>query len=152
MRPAEFRVEVIRPVLLNIGMHSDAAELLLLATAIAESGLSALVQAGGGPALGVYQMEPMTHDDLWVRVLQPRRTLSMAVNAWQLPAIPLLEQLKGNLYYATAMARIKYYSIPERLPQPNLEDIARYWKLYYNTPKGKGTEEYFISKVRKALK
>jgi hypothetical protein len=152
MKPSEFRVEVIRPVLTRLGLHTDAAELLLLATAIAESGLSALVQAGNGPALGVYQMEPTTHDDLWVRVLQPRRALAMGVTEWTVAGLPLLDQMKGNLYYATAMARIKYFSIPERLPTADIADIARYWKRYYNTHLGKGTEAGFIAKVQKGLK
>ncbi len=59
-----FREQIIRPVLVRLDMHSEAAENLVLGTAIHESNLTHLVQLGGGPALGFYQMEPATEWDL----------------------------------------------------------------------------------------
>ena len=62
--PRQFAERVIRPALVKLRLQSPAAEALLLGTAVVESGLSALVQAGGGPALGLYQIEPATHADI----------------------------------------------------------------------------------------
>ena len=61
----QFRANIIRPVLLVIGGESRAAENLILGTALQESNLRYLRQLGDGPARGVYQMEPATHDDIW---------------------------------------------------------------------------------------
>ena len=41
------------------------------------------------------------------------------------------------------MARIHYLRVPEKLPD-NLIGYSRYWKKYYNTEQGKGTEEEFV--------
>ena len=51
-------------------------------------------------------------------------------------------ELAGNLYYATAMARIHYLRRPERLPSAmDVEGLAQYWKDHYNTYLGAGTPE-----------
>ena len=63
----------------------------------------------------------------------------------------LVDQLKGNLYYAVAMCRIHYYRVSEALPN-DLEGMARYWKKYYNTELGKGTVEEFIHNYEQAVK
>ncbi|KAF0118141.1 MAG: hypothetical protein FD149_866 [Rhodospirillaceae bacterium] len=74
---AHFVTTVIRPTLLHLGLHSPAAEALLLGTAIQESRLGTyLRQTGGGPALGVYQMEPATHEDIWTNFLAYRPDLA----------------------------------------------------------------------------
>lgn len=52
--PQTFRRFVIRPALTRLNLYSPAAEALLLGTAIVESGLSSLVQTGGGGALAAY--------------------------------------------------------------------------------------------------
>ena len=40
------------------------------------------------------------------------------------------------------MARLKYWRVSQPLPE-TLDGMARYWKTYYNTPKGAGTEDKF---------
>ena len=56
----DLRVEVIRPALRALDLWSPAAEDLVLGTAAQESGLAYLRQIGGGPALGLWQIEPAT--------------------------------------------------------------------------------------------
>jgi len=41
------------------------------------------------------------------------------------------------------MCRVKYFQVKEALPT-DLAGWAGYWKTYYNTRLGKGTEEGFI--------
>lgn len=68
MTVSQFYELVLRPTLQHLAPlipYSVAAEALVLATAVAESRLDALRQMGGGPALGVHQMEPTTHNDIW---------------------------------------------------------------------------------------
>ena len=62
--PNQFTKHIIRPALEAIDLYSKAAEELLLGTAIQESRLVYLKQIGGGPALGLFQMEPATELDL----------------------------------------------------------------------------------------
>ena len=79
--PSEFLEQVIRPALQAIDLDSLAAEQLLLATALQESDLRNTVQMGGGPALGYFQMEPATHDDIWANFLRYRGALAGKVRA-----------------------------------------------------------------------
>jgi hypothetical protein len=142
----QFRAEVVRPTLVALGLHSDAAEDLLVGTALVESRLRYLRQIGGGPALGVFQMEPATHDDIQANYLAHRARLRDAVAAFRAPAPrPDSAQLATNLAYATAMCRVHYYRRPEALPaHGDVAGYAAYWKAHYNTALGAGTPEKFI--------
>lgn len=149
--PKQLRAEVIRPVLEHLGLGGDAAEELLLGTAIQESRCGTyLRQLGGGPALGVFQMEPATHDDIWDNYLRYQLQLAGKVGALLAPWPDRAPQLVGNLAYATAMARVHYRRVPAALPAAgDLLAQARYWKRWYNTPLGAGTPEEYIAAWRR---
>ena len=151
MDASQFRVEVVRPVLVHLGFYSAAAENLLVGTALHESGgLRWLRQLGGGPAFGIYQIEPSTHDDIWRNYLRfrPRLNDRVARLAANEPTRP--EQLITNLAYATAIARVHYLRVPAPLPDADdLGGLARYWKRHFNTPKGAGTVAGFIESYRR---
>ena len=66
---------VIAPALDKIDLWSRAAEELVLGTAIVESGLTYLIQHSDGPALGLWQIEPATHEDLYTNFLNYRPDL-----------------------------------------------------------------------------
>lgn len=142
IEPKQLLVEIIRPTLYALELPGQAAEALVLGTAMAESGCGTyLRQLGGGPALGIYQMEPATHDDLWKNWLRYRPELTDRVER-MLGAYPTEKSaaLIGNLYYATAMCRLHYRRQPQPLPAwDDAEGLAKYWKKYYNTHLGKGT-------------
>ena len=140
----QFRELVIRNTLAFIGQDSPAAEELLLGTAIQESRLTYLKQLGGGPALGVYQMEPATHDDIWDNYLIHRTELALSVK--KTTAYPgVAAEMIANLMYATAMCRMHYRRRPEPLPEAgDVEGMADYWKEHYNTHLGAGTVDEYI--------
>ncbi len=147
--PPQFTAHIIRPALEAIDLYSEAAEELLLGTAIQESRLTYLKQIGGGPALGLFQMEPATHDDLYVNFLAYKQELSAKVGQLIVTPIPAAEMI-WNLYYAAAMCRIHYYRVKEALPE--VGDISRqaaYWKAHYNTIKGAGTEQEYLENWHK---
>lgn len=146
----QFRTEIIEPTLKHLGMYSEAASNLLVGTAIQESGLSALRQMEDGPALGVYQIEPNTHADVWGNYLKYRSDLSAKITHLS-ASLPVLEQqLVTNLSYATAIARIVYYRRPESLPgDKDIDGLAQYWKSHFNTHKGAGIASEWASKYRK---
>jgi len=139
---------VIRPALEKLGMWSTAAEELVLGTAIVESSLIYLRQHGDGPALGLWQVEPATHDDLYANYLSYRQELSALLMELRAPALSLEENLASNLMYGAAVCRLCYYRQPEALPEAgDLEGQAAFWKQHYNTPPGAGT----VGKYMRAL-
>jgi len=139
----EFRVEIVRPILWSFDHqipYSKAAENLLVGTALHESGLVHLKQLADGPALGFYQIEPATHEDVMENFLRYRDNLCHIVTNYASVQQDYLSQLQTNLAYATIIARLIYYRVPEALPEADdIEALAKYWKQHYNTPAGKGT-------------
>jgi hypothetical protein len=129
----QFTEYVITPVLTDLDMWSPAAVILLLGTAAVESGLKYIHQIGG-PALGIYQMEPATHDDIYFNYLKYQPGLEHRIR--QYVPRPLAAEMIYNMAYATAMCRLHYMRVREPLPLITGEDMARYHKKYYNTVLG----------------
>jgi hypothetical protein len=138
--PQDLRRYVVVPVLYQLDLLSDAAVSLLLGTAMHESNLTYLHQLNG-PALGLWQMEPFTHDDCWKNFLFFRRDLAARVRSIVGVAQPTAEDMVTNNTYACAMARVRYRRVPGDLPPNSPLELATYWKQHYNTPLGKGTIE-----------
>lgn len=155
--PTQFRELIIRPTLKYLEpeiLYSEEAEDLLFMTAAHESLLGTYLKQVNGPALGVYQMEPATHTDIWVNFLEYRDEL-----AWALDDLltdrsdeDYSDSLVFDLRYATAMARVHYYRVPEALPKKSefktnvsyLKALSEYAKKYYNTELGKATaDDYY---------
>lgn len=155
MRADQLIQYVIRPTLNYLGMYSEAAENLLIGTAMHESlGLERLHQIKG-PAIGLFQMEPSTHYDLWEHYISYSEKLSGL--AKELAGFRYSgtrvdpDEMHGNLYYACAMARFQYYRHSEPLPDAeDIEGLGRYYKKYYNSTEGKGTPEHFVEAYHKA--
>lgn len=138
---------VIEPTLKSLDLYSKAAVNLLLGTAAVESNMGQYLVQIRGPARGIYQMEPATHDDIWDNFLNFRADLGMGIKDFTDTTIrPVLaDEMIGNLYYATAMARVHYLRVKEPLPHPdNIGGLASYWKKYYNTPEGRGRTSDFV--------
>ncbi len=143
--PLQFRLLVIRPALVRLGLWSLAAERLLLGTALAESWLGFLKQKPG-PALGFYQMEPATHFDIWKNYLVYRPGLALKAKGLA-AGLPRAEQMAWNLFYATAMARLQYRRDKHALPD-DLVGLGAYYKRVYNTYAGKGSAASFEGRLR----
>lgn len=149
----QFKEVIIQPTLLKLGMDSEAAQNLLMGTMAQESHFGKYVkQLGSGPALGVYQMEPNTHNDLVNNYIkykpEIKKTLSDAFGYKFLEA----EILTYDLRYATIFCRLHYRRRPEPLPNANdLYDLAEYWKRHYNTYLGAGTTEEFIHNYKRFI-
>ena len=138
----QFKNEIILPALTGMDAYSPAAENLLIGTALVESRLTYIRQLGGGPALGLFQMEPATHDDIWENYLRFRDELADSVRG---DSAPYAERLIYDLRYACAMARAHYMRVPKALPDAyNIEGLGAYWKDHYNTNLGKGTVQKFV--------
>ncbi len=147
-----FRLHVVRATLIYMRMWSEPAEELLLGTAAQESGLRYLRQFNAGPARGVYQIEPATHDDIAGRYLKRKPALRKRVAALRATEPSAIDQLATNLAYATAIARLRYWMDPEPLPEANdIDGLAAYWKRVYNTPRGRGRASEFTANYHRLV-
>lgn len=128
-----------------IGLHSPQAEELMIGTCAHESKGGTYLKQVGGPAIGIWQMEQPTHDDIWRRYLpsQPIKSSLMA-NHCQIRTQPSADIMMYHLTYACAMARLAYARHEEPIPK-TIEEQALYWKHFYNTSKGGGTVEEYIN-------
>lgn len=143
----QFRQYIIKPALMgfNPALYSADIEELLIATMAHESKGGQFLHQEHGPALGPFQMEPATHDDLWKHSkwmnyyghIKPTNIIDGPQ-----PASTMI----WNLYYATIMARIFYFCTPDVIP--NAGDIEGIWKLYkqkWNTTLGAATRNEFLA-------
>lgn len=162
------RTYVIQPTLQAMSCYSRSAEELLVLTMAQESrGGYYLHQLGGGPAMGIYQMEPASYQDLedwlkdnrpdlWKKIQElviPMPTGSEGSAVAKIyrkfylmlfdPCVP--ELMITDLKFATAMARAFYLRVPEPLPAADdVEGLAKYWKDHWNTYLGAGTVDEAI--------
>ena len=140
------RKDVIEPVVEVLGGGHAAVELLYY-TGLAESGYRVTKQVGG-PALGYWQMEPATYQDIVDNFFHYRPELfGKVVEVAELVGrLYSVYDLETNHKLACAMARVHYLRVPAPLPPPGeLASQAAYWKEYYNTVKGKGSVEHFLA-------
>lgn len=140
---------IIKPTLEYMGGNYDSknARMLLLATAAIESNCGYSLVQKGGPALGPWQMEPETHDDIWDNCDALRSDhFSQSIDKLSDDIVWSHDYqfLINCLTYACAMARLKYSMDKEALPSHNEPyEIYRYYKRVYNTHLGASTWEKF---------
>jgi len=157
LSPDHLRQLVVRPALVQLDLWSRAAENLVMGTAAQESGMRYLKQLGG-PAIGLWQMEPATYNDIWERWLSKNPAIEERVlqlvsfkNAIK-SRTPAVTEMYGNLPYAAAMCRIFYRRIPAPLPAADdVEGLADYWKQHYNSILGAGKPEQFVRNYQSTL-
>lgn len=146
MDARQLRELIVKPALEEVGLHSDAAEDLVMGTAAQESHLMYVKQLGGGPALSLFQIEPATYNDYWENYLAYQADLVTEIRAaCGFEGTPEPTRLVWDLKFASIMCRVHYRRISSPLPMHgDLPGYAAYWKKYYNTIHGAGTEEEFI--------
>lgn len=120
----------------DAGLVSDSAIHLLLGTAAQESKFGHYLRQIKGPAIGVFQMEPETF--YWLRNYFAKKYPELAKRE------PL--DMEWDLRLAVVMARLRYKVHPDPLPDAaDIVKLGQYWKLVYNSPKGKGKVEEFVA-------
>ena len=144
--------ELITSVLKELNLYSGDSVNLLMGTAAQESHLGKYrKQLGGGPALGIFQMEPATFNDIVNNYLRYKPELASRIERVARISRFKAEDIENNDLLAICMARVHYLRVKEAIPS-DLEGWARYWKRYYNTPLGKGTEEEFIANYKRLVR
>lgn len=150
----QFRKLIITPVLSDLQIYSrDAEELLVLTCATESLGGHYLTQVNG-PAAGIYMMQPTTYTDLWINFIRQRNQLATLMSLHLgCSRIPEIERMIYDLHFATAMARIHYLRVTEKLPPcTDPEAIYAYYKKYYNTSAGKATKADSLAKYQDFVK
>jgi hypothetical protein len=126
----------------------------IVGTTKESGGCTYLVQLNGGPAVGFYQMEPATHDDIWLNFLkyQPKLTSALEqVVGRTTMGVGSAEEMVGDLTYATLMCRIDYYRSPLAAPANTAVALAGYHKQIYNSALGASVVADDISYYQQAI-
>ena len=138
---------IIKPTLeyMGHGYNSKDAQMLLLATAAIESDCGHYIKQINGPALGIWQMEPDTHDDIWENCdALKKQDFAYTVACFNSCRNGLAELMITEPVYACAMARLKYSM--DKAPLPNHKEIFEIYRCYkkiYNTHLGASTFQKF---------
>lgn len=148
----ELTNEILHKLQPLVPYSKDAEELLLL-TAAQESHLGGYIKQVEGPALGIFQMEPRTDQDIHENFLPHNPPLLSRVCDFIPKGFGRIEGLQWDLGYQIVMARMQYWRQSEPLPPyKEVERMAQYWKKWYNTEAGKGTVEEAVSNYKKFVK
>lgn len=119
---------------------------LALGIAATESGCQCIPQRGGGPALGVFQIEEPTARDQHTYLAKTARFAPLLTTRCSLNGGPFNKTaLMLDIPYQVLLVRSIFYTRdPLRIPGvlDIVEQSVRY-KKHYNTPEGKGTEEKY---------
>lgn len=136
------REYIIRPTLQKYNLWNPAAEELLLGTAAVESHCGEyLTQLDNGPAVGIYQMEPSTYQDVIFNVI-PKFDFDFKISDDP-------KDMIWDFRLATLMCRLQYWRFSQPLPgSKDIPALGLYWKTYYNTLEGKGSVGSFVNCYR----
>lgn len=142
----QFREFIVKPALKDLTMHSHAAVDLMMFTCAVESDGGTYIKQLHGPAIGIYQMEPETYNDLWQNYIQHNsRILMILLSNFDCHRMPPEDRMIYDLRFATAMCRLHYSRFKDPIPS-STEEIWQYYKLHYNTPKGAATKNESLGK------
>ena len=150
---------IIKPTLEYMGGNYNTVEsrFLLLCTAAIESNCGHFIKQVNGPALGIWQIEPDTHDDILDNCdalkgdIFSRRIRALMVS----PLNSIDHDLQVSPMYACAMARLKYAMDPKALPKYTGKqefDLPAFYEVYkrvYNTANGASTFDKWCSAINK---
>lgn len=143
MRKDQLTELVIIPTLKEIPVgFSDEAVMAAQMVIAHESMCGECIAQTRGPALGIIQMEPTTHDDVWKHgdsIKKNARTLK--ITGFFSKAHPPAERLIYDLRYNIFMLRQKLFMAPGALPG-NAKDMSVYLKKHWNGD-GKATPKKY---------
>jgi len=147
MKNELIKKHIIAPALVAIGAYSDDRMDMVFVTGAVESDYTLIKQIGGSAA-SWFQIERDTHDDLYRFIGNPKRQAILDGLIRLTDGQLTFKELGVNPFYAAACCAIRYMYEPSPLPKAGKRMAqAVYWKQFYNTPQGRGTEEAFLERV-----
>ena len=153
-------LSVVKDTLEKMGAKyaGQNAMLLVYRTGLVESKYQYIMQKGGNNiARGFWQCEPwvavsLCNDYLKYRESLMKKVADICYLDWKYFTNPKEEDwrqiLTTNLTAGIVACRLHYWRVPKPMPK-TLDEQAEYWKRWYNTAKGAGTEEHFKELVIK---
>ena len=151
MQAQQLHDHIIKPTLeyMSGNYNTPEARLLLLATAAIESDCGYYIKQVNGPALGIWQMEPDTYNDIIDNcdaINESNIKFYNKINSlWNYNNYGLVHALISHPMYACAMARLKYSMDSNPLPEVTGKRIVDersfydYYKRVFNTHLGAST-------------
>ena len=146
----ELRTLVIRPTLKHLNLWSQTAENLLLGTAAQETSLGEHLKMDNHRALGIYQITPRMHRNIWDNFLSTQPELASKVRGLASQHEFLQHphaELATNLSYATAVALMVYLRRGKPLPAHPKDDPKRLGRCWHNNfhSKPQGSVDEFVN-------
>jgi hypothetical protein len=125
---------------------TQRAQRLLLGTCAQESHFIYTQQIGGGPALGLMQIEQATEASLWGDYLAYHGKIADYLTSRCGRGGPDATALEYDMVYGILLARVLYFwRDPDPLPDvDDVEEQAHRYKIYYNTVYGAATEQQYL--------
>ena len=146
----ELRHYVVRPTLKHLRVWSLSAENLLLGTAARESGLGFHLKPANTQALGIYQISPRMHRNIWDNYLAHQSELSSMVRGLASQREFLTHphhELATNLAYSTAIAWLVYWRLDlniKKIDSDNTLALAKIWQKHFHS-RCSGSAESFVA-------
>ena len=132
----ELRLFVVRPTLKQLRAWSPGMEALLLGTAAQESELGFHLKLGGRHGMGIFQILPSTHRQIWDKYLINFPALASKVRGLASQRDFLQHphaELATNLRYATAIAWLIYRAAGvDKVESNDLPKMAKLWKKHFH--------------------
>ncbi len=132
----ELRQFVVRPTLKQLRAWSPGMEALLLGTAAQESELGFHLKQGRRHGMGIFQILPSTHRQIWDKYLINFPPLASKVRGLASQRDFLQHphaELATNLRYATAIAWLVYRAAGvDHVESDNLPKMAKLWKKHFH--------------------
>ncbi len=143
-------IELTHKVCEALGHGSKGtAQNLLLETACAETLLGSYPDRYAKNGHGLHQLDDIAVIDIQERVRA--KDLEKIISAFGVNIQDVEpSDLGSDPLLSTIFCRLKYKLRPEPIPA-SLEARAMYWKLFYNTMKGKGHPDEYISKSQQLI-
>ncbi len=142
----QLREEIVKPCLQALYHWTQGFEDLIVGTFAHESRFGQYMVQIQGPALGFWQMEPATYNDLQNYLIKFPETKIRIFNICQI-SIEHRELMVYNIRYACCMAIVKYLEAGVLTRKYVLDtplNLAIVYKTLYNSSLGKATEQEFV--------
>lgn len=148
MSPKQLR-NTIKSVLTYLGeKHTSKWTDLLMITCQAESDLGRLTKQSRGPAVGIFQIEPTTEQEVWKHFINKNKNLKSKITSLRFSAKLSGHELEYNTAYSVALAYSIYKWRGVNPANMDTIQLIKTHKIKYNTVKGKATVTSIISKIK----
>jgi len=151
LKSKEQALDLATEVCNGLGKENEVeSQLILLGTACAETKLGTYPDNTPKTlGVGLCQHDQIGLDDIKQEGEQRHFDIIKTLWGYDILAIKLAD-LAHDPKLSFICCRLSYKRIPAPIPKTT-KDKAAYWKKYYNTEAGKGTEQHYIDAVDECL-